>query len=223
MRGLIVAAIVAFSSPSWALVAEAVSGDLSAATGSPVASEPVSFLETTASPLPETGVVITPVPMPASVIEVLKPIGKSPKLRALKKPAQAKPNAFPPILLSRTERHQLALFVASTESDNTAIRRFLHDENNESGYDELVLQRFYSRPRLASEPEGEDQDADTDDLSETVRLRLLFARLKAVEAHALAQVADPGDDLPASVRQRLAEAREGRCGPSPKICLTRAD
>jgi len=208
VRGLIVAAIVAFSSPSWALVAEAVSGDLSAATTSPTASEPVSFLETTATPLPENGVVITPVPMPASVIEVLKPIGKSPKLRSLKKPALAKQNPFPPILLSRTERLQLALLVASTESGNATLRRFLHDENNESGYDELVLQRFYSRPRLASEPEGDDQDADTDDLSEAVRLRLLFARLKAVETHVLAQVDDHGDDLPASVRQRLAEARE---------------
>lgn len=209
MRGLIVAAIVAFASPSWALVAEAVSGDLAAAAAAPPASEPVSFLETTATPLPETGVVITPVPMPASVIEVLKPIGKTPKLRSLKKPALAKQKPFPPILLSRTERHQLALLVASTETGNTALRRYLlHDENNESGYDELVLQRFYSRPRLASEPEGEDQDANTDDLSETVRLRLLFARLKAVEAHVLAQVDDDGEDLPASVRQRLAEARE---------------
>jgi hypothetical protein len=88
------------------------------------------------------------------------------------------------------------------------LRRFLHDENNESGYDELVLQRFYSRPKLASEPDTEDEGADTDDLSETVKLRLMFARLKAVEAHALAQVADPGDDLPEAIRQRLANARE---------------
>jgi hypothetical protein len=208
VHGLLVAALLAFASPSWALVAEAVSGDLAAATASPAAGEPVSFLEAAAIPLADAGVVITPVPLPASVIEVLKPIGKAPKLRSAKKPGLAKPKAFPPILLSRTERHQLALFVASAESDNGMLRRFLHDENNESGYDELVLQRFYSRPKLASEPDTEDEGADTDDLSETVKLRLMFARLKAVEAHALAQVADPGDDLPEAIRQRLANARE---------------
>lgn len=208
MRSLVFTAIVAFSSPSWALVTEAVSGELAVATILPAASEPASFLEAAAIPL-DAGVVITPVPMPASVIEVLKPIGKAPKLRSVKKPSLAKQKTFPPILLSRTERHQLALLVASTETGNAALRRFLHDENNESGYDELVLQRFYSRPRLASEPEGNEDEASTDDdLSETVKLRLMFARLKAVEAHALAQVADPGDDLPDTVRQRLANARE---------------
>jgi hypothetical protein len=206
VRGLFFAAIVAFSSPSSALVAEAVSGDLAVATASPVVGEPASFLEAAAIP---PGVVITPVPMPASVAEALKPIGKAPKLRAVKKSNLAKQKTFPPILLSRTERHQLALLVASTETGNAALRRFLlHDENNESGYDELVLQRFYSRPRLASEPEDDEDETGIDDLSETVKLRLLFARLKAVEAHALAQVADPGDDLPESVRQRLAAARQ---------------
>lgn|GEM_PF-2086508 len=209
MRSLFFAVIVAFSSPSSALVAEAVSGELAVATILPPAGEPASFLEAAASPL-DAGVVITPVPMPASVIEVLKPIGKAPKLRAVKKSNLAKQKTFPPILLSRTERHQLALLVASTETGNAALRRFLlHDENNDSGYDELVLQRFYSRPKLASDPEEEDDDGhDVADLSETVKLRLMFARLRAVEAHALAQVADSGDDLPDSIKQRLAGARE---------------
>lgn len=207
MRSLFFAAIVAFSSPSSALVAEAVSGDLAVATASPAVGEPASFLEAAAIP---PGVVITPVPMPASVAEALKPIGKAPKLRAVKKSNLAKQKTFPPILLSRTERHQLALLVASTETGNAALRRFLlHDENNDSGYDELVLQRFYSRPKLASDPEEEDDDSqDIADLSETVKLRLMFARLRAVEAHALAQVAAPGDDLPDSIKQRLANARE---------------
>ncbi len=209
MRSLFFAALVAFSSPSSALVAEAVSGNLAGALGSPVANEPVSFPEAAAIPL-DTGVVITPVPMPASVIEVLKPIGKAPKLRAVKKSHLTKQKTFPPILLSRTERHQLALLVASTETGNAALRRFLlHDENNDSSYDELVLQRFYSRPKLASDPEEEDDDGpDVADLSETIKLRLMFARLRAVEAHALAQVADADDDLPDTVRQRLANARE---------------
>jgi hypothetical protein len=206
VRGLFFAAIVAFSSPSSALVVEAVSGDQAVVSASLVVGEPASFLEAAAIP---PGVVITPVPMPASVAEALKPIGKAPKLRPSKKPGLAKQQPFPPILLSRTERHQLALLVASTESGNAALRRFLqHDENNDSGYDELDLQRFYSRPKLASEPEEDDDSQDIVDLSEVVKLRLLFARLKAVEAHALAQVADPGDDLPESVRQRLAAARQ---------------
>jgi len=210
VRGLLLAALVAFASPSWALVAEAVSGELAVATILPAASEPVSFLESVATPLADGGVVITPVPMPASVIEVLKPIGKAPKLRPGKKPGLAKQKIFPPILLSRTERHQLALLVASTETGNAALRRFLlHDENNDSGYDELVLQRFYSRPKLASEPEEDDDGLDIADLSETVKLRLMFARLRAVDAHALAQVAGSGDDdIPDAVQQRLANARE---------------
>lgn len=209
MRSLLIASFIAFASPSWALVAEAVSGELAATAPTPVAGEPASFLEAAAIPLPEAGVVITPVPMPASVIEVLRPLGKAPKLSQGKRPSLAKQKPFPPILLSRTERHQLALLVASTESGNATLRRFLHDENNDFGYDELVLQRFYSRPRLVSEPDEDEDSADIgDDLSATVRLRLLFARLKAVEAHALAQVTDTGDDLSPSVRQRLAEARQ---------------
>lgn len=212
MRGLIFACIVAFSSPSWALVAEAVSGEMPAAILSPVTGETSSsILEAAAIPLPEAGVIITPVPLPASVIEVLKPIERAAKLRPGKKPGLAKQKSFPNILLSRTERHQFALLAAAAAKSgnlSASLHRFLHDENNESGYDELVLQRFYSRPRLASEPTDEAEPADADDLSAAVKLRLLLARLKAVEAHALAQVADPGDDLPDAIRQRLAAARQ---------------
>ena len=212
MRVLLFACIVAFSSPSSALVAEAVSGDMPAATLSPITGEaPAPLLEAAAIPLPESGVIITPVPMPASVIEVLQPVGRATKLRLGKRPRLAKQKPFP-IRLSRTERHQFALLASaaarSSGEVSASLRRFLHDENNETGYDELVLQRFYSRPRVASEPSDDEESADTDDLSVAVKLRLLLARLKAVEAHALAQVTDPGDDLPDAIRQRLAAARQ---------------
>ena len=72
----------------------------------------------------------------------------------------------------------------------------------------LVLHRSYSRPRLATEAEEESDDALDPQLSETVRLRLFLARMKAVEAHALAQVNDTDDDLPAAVKERLQMARQ---------------
>jgi hypothetical protein len=48
---------------------------------------------------------------------------------------------------------------------------------------------------------------DSQGLSEHVRFRLLMARLKAVEAHALNQVQDDGEALSESVQLRLKQAR----------------
>ena len=44
-------------------------------------------------------------------------------------------------------------------------------------------------------------------LSDTARVRLLMARLKALETLALSQVEDDGEALPDTVAQRLAAAR----------------
>lgn len=157
-------------------------------------------------------VVITPVPMPASVVEVLQPINRSGKLRSAKKLNLAKKKQFPTILLSRTERHQLALLAAKPKPGDPPRRKYFDDENGEADYSELVLHRSYSRPKLATESENA-QDNEADDaldpqISETVRLRLFLARMKALEAHALAQVPDTDDDLSDTVKQRLQTARQ---------------
>lgn len=202
MRCLLVAAIVAFSSPAWAQFFDTLPG-----SEAPPAAVEVQLAVDLPAPLAETKVIITPVPMPTSVIEILKPAGRSPKLRMARKVAPAKKKPFPNILLTRTERHQLALLAAKSTPGNLLLGHLFNDENGESAYDVLSLHCFYSRPRLAGEGEHETGKPEADDLSDTIKLRLLLARLKAVEAHALAQVTDPGDDLSLAIRERLAQAR----------------
>lgn len=194
VRWLVIAAIAACSS-------------LGVYAAEPLADEATVAAEVPA-PYADAAVVITPVPMPASVIEVLQPINRSSKLRSAKKLNLAKKESFPATLLSRTERHQLALLSARAKPGDPPRRKYFNDENGEAGYDELVLHRSYSRPRLATEAEEESDDALDPQLSKTVRLRLFLARMKAVEAHALAQVNDTDDDLPAAVKERLQMARQ---------------
>ena len=200
MRCLLVATLVAFTSPAWAQFFEPLPG-----SEKPVAVEAPLAVDLP-PPVSEAIVVVTPVPMPipATVVEILKPAGHGHKLRPVKKAKPADTHDFPKVLLSRSERRQLALLAANSQPEDL-LRKFLHDQNGETAYDELTLHSFYSRPRLASEEEAETPEADA--LSDSVKLRLLLARLKAVEALALAQVADPGDELPANIRQRLATAR----------------
>ncbi len=84
---------------------------------------------------------------------------------------------------------------------------YLHimsDEEGPAGYDELVLHQFYNRPRLVVDDED---DHGIVVLSDTARVRLLMARLKALETLALSQVEDDGEALPDTVAQRLAAAR----------------
>lgn len=203
VRWLLVATAVAFSSPAAAQFFEALPG-----SETPAAVETQAAVDApppTPVPVTEASVIITPIPMPASVVELVKPLGSSPKLRVARKARPASKPSLPKILLSRTERHQLALLVASSNPGDP-LRKFLHDQNDgETGYDQLTLHRCYSRPRLVQDAPADDPEAD--DLSDTVKLRLLLARLKAVEAHALAQVGDPEEELPGHIRQRLAEAR----------------
>lgn len=200
MRCLLIATLVAFTSPAWAQFFEPLPG-----SEKPVAVEAPLAVDLP-PPVSETIVVVTPVPMPiaATVVEILKPTGHGHKLRPAKKAKPADKPDFPKALLSRSERRQLALLTASSKPEDL-LRRFLHDQNGETAYDALTLHSFYSRPRLATEAQADMPEAD--ELSDTVKLRLLLARLKAVEALALAQVADPGDELPANIAQRLAAAR----------------
>ena len=86
----------------------------------------------------------------------------------------------------------------------------VNDGDDEYAAEDLVLHRSFSRPKVVK---ASDQDDDDDLLAipETVKLRLFLARMKAVEALALATAADQptvgDDDLPDTVRQRLLLAR----------------
>jgi hypothetical protein len=71
------------------------------------------------------------------------------------------------------------------------------------------MHRSFSRPKVVK---VDDPDADDDPLiTDHVRLRLLMARQRAVEAHALAtaakQAADQDDSLSDGVKLRLFMAR----------------
>jgi hypothetical protein len=157
--------------------------------------------------VPHAGVTITPIPMPAAVTEVLPPINPTAKLRAAKKAKQATKEALPITLLSRTERHQMALMVAR-HKNNEAPAHSAGDEDEGQSHDgEHVLQQFYSRPRVIKDDKQDDPEADLLAISDTARIRLMMARLKAVEAHVLAQVDDDGEALPQRVTDRLKEAR----------------
>lgn len=188
----------------WWVVACAALFSLNVHAADPSADETVSFVDAANTP---ADVTITPVPMPAQVTELLAPVNPAAKLRAAKKAKLAKKQVFPQILLSRTERHQVALLAAAQKANGQPLFNFFNDEDGPAGYDELVLHLFYSRPRLVVDNDGDD-DQGLADLSDTARVRLLMARLKALETYALAHVPDDGEALPDTVAQRLAAARQ---------------
>lgn len=152
-----------------------------------------------------TGVSISAIPTPASVVEVLRlepGVARqviSKKIRVAKKPVP------PTLMLTRTERRQMALMLVANNQSEPQGLNYFPDDNSQGGLDQLDLHRFYSRPRLAS---SDDEDNDGDAVSPYVRMRLLMARLRALEVHALQQVQDDGEALPERVSQRLRSARE---------------
>ncbi|MBL8429267.1 MAG: hypothetical protein JNJ95_05160 [Dechloromonas sp.] len=151
------------------------------------------------------GVAISAIPAPFPVIEVLKLDDQAARKRAARKLQQARKMPAPTILLSRTERRQVALLTASKRSSGQHDDAYDTGGDNQSGLDDLVLHRSFSRPRVVEESENEKARAD--ELPDHIRLRLMMARLKAVEALALNQVQDAGEALPESVLSRLKEAR----------------
>lgn len=167
--------------------------------------EPASFVDASVN---HANVTITPIPMPAQVTELLAPVNPAAKLRAAKKVKLAKKQSFPQTMLSRTERHQLALLVELKKANGQPFHNIFDDEDGPAGYDELSIHQFYSRPRLVADDDGEDDEHGIVTVSENARVRLLMARLKAMEAYAMAQIVDDGEALPNSVTQRLAAARQ---------------
>ena len=192
MRWLLVTAVAAFSS-------------LGAYASEPAADEATSIVEASGA---DAGVTVTPIPAPEPVTQLLQPVNPVAKLRSAKKLKLAKKESFPKTMLSRTERHQMALLLSRPNSaDHQPAGKHLHDEHGEAGYDELALHSFFNRPKVVSEA-ADGEDADSFELSETIKLRLFLARAKAVQAHTLAKVADDLDDeLSEAVKLRLLLAR----------------
>jgi hypothetical protein len=155
----------------------------------------------------DSEVVVTPIPMPASVIELATTGKPVVKLRSARRSKLAQNRPLPKMMLSRVERHQMALLAPKPKNGEQAVSKQLHDQNGDAGYDELVIHRSFNRPKLVSEIEDDEDASDTAELSETIKLRLFIARMRAVEAHALAQVGDTDDDLSDTVKLRLANAR----------------
>ena len=187
------------------VVALATLFSLTALASEQLSDEPVSFVDASGT---HSDVTITPIPMPAPVTELLAPLNPTAKLNAAKKARQAKKVTIPATLLSRTERQQLALLTKSKPAaDDTPTRSAEHNDDDRADYDDLPLHQFYSRPRLVKDNDRHDGDHGIMPLSETARVRLLMARLKALEAHALAQVVDEGEELSGSVMDRLKAAR----------------
>lgn len=191
----------------WLVVAIAACLSWHVQAAEPVAEDAVSLVDAATT---SADVTITPIPMPAQVTELLSPINPAAKLRAAKKLKLAKKKEFPQILLTRTERHQLALLVEASKTDGLHLHIIIPDDDGPGGYDDLALHQFYSRPRLVVDDEDDDEHDEPAlvGISDTARVRLLMARLKALEAHALASVPDDGQPLAESVSQRLAAARQ---------------
>lgn len=151
------------------------------------------------------GVIVSAIPTPTPVTEVLQLEGPAAGLNAGKKLLREKKLPVPTMMLSRTERRQMQLLVVQPKIHGHQRLCYEHNDDGQTGLDELVLHRSYSRPKVADDLN--DDNSDSPAITDHVRLRLLFARLKAVEAHVLNQVPEPDEPLPESVLLRLKEAR----------------
>jgi hypothetical protein len=177
------------------------------------AAEPVAFeapAADVAAAVADQAVMVTPVPMPVPVTELRVDAARATEVRPTRQSKSAKTRSIEKSMLSRTERHQVALLSAKPATGTSVLRTLVNDGDDEYAAEDLVLHRSFSRPKVVK---ASDQDDDDDLLAipETVKLRLFLARMKAVEALALATAADQptvgDDDLPDTVRQRLLLAR----------------
>ena len=197
MRWLVVAASLAFSALSINAAEPLVTDDQTIEAAGSVA-------------LIDPDVVVTPIPMPALVVELPSGTNSAPKLRPVKRVKVEKKTTLPPSMLSRTERHQMAL-AFKPKSGELALRDTADDEDDDApSVADLTLHRFFHRPKVAK-AFGDDENDDAADIPDSVKLRLFLARMKAVEAHAArAALQDDqaaGDELPDTVKLRLSMAR----------------
>lgn len=158
----------------------------------------------------EALVTIAPVPKPAMVIELASYSPKAPSLGQSKR-VKAATVARARSMLSRSTREQIALASNSVRVDERARLAASDDEDADTGLDELDLHRSFSQPKVAKAPDQADPDDDSADLPEHIKLRLLMARTKAVDAYVASQAAkastQDGEDLSETVKLRLQIAR----------------
>ena len=159
----------------------------------------------------EALVTIAPVPMPATVIELARYSPKSTGLGQAKKVKAAKVARAAKSMLSRSAREQIALASTSSKPNNRDRLNADDDEDDDTGLDELDLHRSFSQPKVAKAPDLADEDDTVIDLPEHIKLRLLMARTKAVDAYILSQAgkasAAADEDLSDTVKLRLYIAR----------------
>jgi len=158
----------------------------------------------------ELVVTIAPVPVPATVTEFSLDSPKSNRIKQSKK-AKAAKVARAKSMLSRSAREQIAIAKSSATTDGRVQLTASNEEDADNSEDHLDLHRSFSQPRVAKATDQADDDEGVIDVPDHVKLRLLMARTKAVEAHILNQVgntADSADDgLSAEVKLRLYIAR----------------
>ena len=166
---------------------------------------------TVLEPNADVSVTIAAIPMPAQVVELARYSPRKNGLGQTKKVKAAKV-AIAKSMLSRSARQQIARASTSSKPDDKA--RLLASENEDSGtgFDMLDLHRSFSQPRVAKLADQADEDDESlSNLPEHIKLRLLMARTKAVEAHILNQVGKASDaeetELSDTVKLRLYLAR----------------
>ena len=112
-------------------------------------------------------------------------------------------------MLSRAAREQIALYKTAAQIDDPTRHIATDDDDDDPGLDDLDLHRSFSRPRVAAEKFSFDDDGSA--LPAHIRLRLLMARTKAVDAHILNQAAKTAaasdEPLSDTVKLRLFMAR----------------
>ena len=159
----------------------------------------------------EALVTIAPVPMPATVIELASYAPKATSLRQAKK-TKARKIAQAKSMLSRSAREQVALASASVKPDDRVRLTASDDEDADTGIDELDLHRSFSQPKVVKvSGQADDDDEAIVDLPDHIKIRLLMARTKAVEAHILNQAGKASgfaeEELSDTVKLRLFIAR----------------
>lgn len=159
----------------------------------------------------EAQVSVVPVPMPATVIEIARYAPKGNTIGQSKR-AKAAKVARVKSMLSRSAREQIALATKSTKSDVRILANVSDQEDVSTGIDEQDLHRSFSQPKVAKTPnQRDDEDEDGAELPDHIKLRLLVARTRAVEAHILNQAgkapAQGDEELSETVKLRLYVAR----------------
>ncbi|UCV13541.1 hypothetical protein [Quatrionicoccus australiensis] len=161
-------------------------------------------------PSTEAIVTITPVPTQAMVVELTSYAPKPTSIRQAKK-AKAAKVAGAKSMLSRSAREQIVLANSAAKQDEPTGLIASDSDDEESSLDDLDLHRSFSKPRVARSFDQMDEDDASTELPGHIKLRLLLARIKAVDAFNLNQASkasgNADDGLSDAVKLRLQSAR----------------